>query len=66
MLPIRHKSIFKNRWIALLWAGGIVWSACEFVGGQPGGTASGNTSDPTSDAASVADLQAAANALGVH
>ena len=29
MLPIRHRSIFKNRWIALLWAGGIIWTALE-------------------------------------
>ncbi|HLZ79050.1 MAG TPA: hypothetical protein VKQ09_06900 [Sphingomonas sp.] len=35
MLPIRHSSIFKSRWIALLWAGGILWGAIEFVGDQP-------------------------------
>ncbi len=35
MLPIRHKSIFKSRWIALLWAGGVLWGAIEFVGDQP-------------------------------
>ena len=32
MLPIRHKSIFKSRWIALLWAGGMLWGAIEFTG----------------------------------
>lgn len=65
MLPIKHKSIFKSRWIALLWAGGVLWSACTFVGGQPGATAaSGNRVDADSDAASAADLQAAVNALG--
>jgi len=35
MLPIRHKSIFKSRWIALLWAGGILWGAIEFASSQP-------------------------------
>jgi hypothetical protein len=60
MLPIKHKSIFKSRWIALLWAGGILWSACEFVGSQPGGSdASANGVD--SDAA---QMQAVAKALG--
>jgi hypothetical protein len=42
MLPIRHKSIFKSRWIALLWAGGILWTAVEFAGGQSTGNAAGN------------------------
>ena len=32
MLPIRTSSIFRSRWTALLWAGGIIWSAVEFTG----------------------------------
>lgn len=31
MLPIRHSSLFRSRWVALLWAGGICWSAIVFV-----------------------------------
>jgi hypothetical protein len=31
MLPIRHSSLFRSRWMALLWAGGICWSAISFV-----------------------------------
>jgi hypothetical protein len=42
MLPIRHKSIFKSRWMALLWAGGILWTAVDFVGGRPQADANGN------------------------
>ena len=38
MLPIRTRSIFRSRWMALLWAGGIIWSAVEFTGGQTGGS----------------------------
>jgi hypothetical protein len=38
MLPIRTQSIFRSRWMALLWAGGIIWSAVEFTGGQKGGS----------------------------
>ncbi|WP_157219128.1 hypothetical protein [Flavisphingomonas formosensis] len=34
MLPFRHSSIFKSRWIALLWAGGIIWWAASTVGTQ--------------------------------
>lgn len=39
MLPIKHSTIFKSRWWALLWAAGIIWTAVEFVGTQPGGDA---------------------------
>jgi hypothetical protein len=56
MLPIRHKSIFKSRWIALLWAGGILWGAIEFAGGRG--------SADSSDNADVAAVQAMSNALG--
>jgi hypothetical protein len=51
MLPIRTSSIFRSRWMALLWAGGIIWSAVEFAGGasadppQGNGSASGSTQD---------------------
>jgi hypothetical protein len=29
MLPIKHKSIFKSRWIALLWANGVDGDAAQ-------------------------------------
>ena len=68
MLPIRHKTIFKNRWWALLWAGGIVWSAAQFAGSQPqkpaGNAADANTA--TSDDGSPLsndDVAAAKTAL---
>lgn len=31
MFPFRHRSIFRSRWIALLWAAGICWSAVSLV-----------------------------------
>lgn len=37
MLPIKHSTIFKSRWWALVWAAGIIWSAVSFVGSQSGG-----------------------------
>ena len=27
MIPMRNSTIFKSRWMALLWAGGIIWFA---------------------------------------
>jgi hypothetical protein len=59
MLPIKTKSVFKSRWMALLWAGGILWTAADFAGGQSHGTAAGNDQSN----ADAADVQALSNAL---
>jgi hypothetical protein len=29
MIPMKHSTIFKSRWMALLWAGGILWVAYD-------------------------------------
>jgi hypothetical protein len=29
MIPMRHSTIFKSRWMALLWAAGIIWFALD-------------------------------------
>lgn len=42
MLPIRHRSIFRNRYIALLWAAGIIWFAYDIAGSTPSQDAGGN------------------------
>jgi hypothetical protein len=31
MIPMRTSSIFKSRWMALLWAAGIIWFAYDFA-----------------------------------
>jgi hypothetical protein len=31
MIPMRTSSIFKSRWLALLWAAGIIWFAYDFA-----------------------------------
>lgn len=36
MIPVRTSSVFKSRWMALLWAGGIIWFAYDFAGSEPG------------------------------
>lgn len=38
MFGPRLTSLFKSRWMALLWAAGIIWTAVDFVGfGDDGG-----------------------------
>jgi hypothetical protein len=32
MIPIKHSTIFRSRWWALLWAVGIIWFAYDFAG----------------------------------
>lgn len=32
---MRTSSIFKSRWLALLWAAGILWFAYDFAGSRP-------------------------------
>jgi hypothetical protein len=34
MLPIQTKHIFRSRWVALLWAAGIIWFAYDFAESQ--------------------------------
>ena len=62
MLPIRTRSIFRSRWIALLWAAGIIWTAMEYAGGQPQNDTAANASSNDD----VAATQAAMNALGIQ
>ena len=35
MIPMRMSSVFKSRWMALVWAAGIIWAAYDFAGLQP-------------------------------
>ena len=32
MIPMRTSSIFKSRWMALIWSAGIIWFAVDFAG----------------------------------
>jgi hypothetical protein len=50
MIPMRTSSIFKSRWMALVWAAGIVWFAYDF--------ASSDSSDDNSTANSEQASQA--------
>jgi hypothetical protein len=35
MFGMKLSTIFKSRWMALLWAAGIIWLAYDFAGSQP-------------------------------
>ncbi|AOH83554.1 hypothetical protein AWL63_05795 [Sphingomonas panacis] len=62
-----YAKLFRSRWAALLWAGGILWSAAEFVGASPGkpAVAANATTETDATGASVDanDLAILANAL---
>jgi hypothetical protein len=32
MIPMRTSSIFKSRWMALIWSAGIIWFAVDVAG----------------------------------
>ena len=64
MYPFRYSSIFRSRWMALLWAAGILWTAYDFA--DSGRSASGNNQqadDAPLNQADIAALQASLNQL---
>jgi hypothetical protein len=73
MIPMRTSTIFKSRWMALLWAAGIIWFALDMAGSHksaasaPANQASAATglTDEDSQPASDNDVETAANALGL-
>ncbi len=54
MMPMRTSSIFKNRWMALLWAAGLVWLAVRVAGPAD---STGNSVDVTGATISDEDLK---------
>ena len=68
MIPMRTSTIFKSRWMALLWAAGIIWAAVEVAGGsgQAATNSQSNAANPADgQAASDDDVRTAADALGL-
>ena len=39
MIPMRTSTIFKSRWMALLWSAGIIWFAYDFAAPDGGDAA---------------------------
>lgn len=65
-MPFRK--IFLSRWSALLWAGGIVWTAVDTVGFasekvRPAAASSPAVQDANGDAVTAHDLEILANSL---
>ena len=56
MFPFRTSSIFRSRWIALLWAAGIIWTAVDYAGRSGGGANSDNDSTATAEQGQAAAL----------
>lgn len=54
MIPMRTSTIFKSRWMALVWAAGIIWFAYDFAGSAP--QDDGNNSAAVDDANKIADI----------
>lgn len=54
LFPFRTSTIFKNRWVALLWAAGICFMASEIVDSVSGVTARQGSHAPTPAATSQA------------
>ena len=61
MLP--NPRLFRSRWAALLWAGGILWFAYDVAGSAPAGN-SGGMADASATPANADDLAAVANLIG--
>ncbi|UAK26387.1 hypothetical protein [Sphingomonas nostoxanthinifaciens] len=54
VIPLRL--IFRSRWAALFWAGGICWTAVSFAGGGDRGTLDAATSATSNQAQASALL----------
>ena len=50
MIPVRTSSVFKSRWMALLWAAGIIWFAYDTANSQPQADANGSNAEQATDA----------------
>lgn len=46
MIPMRSSTIFKSRWMALVWAAGIIWFAYDVAGTSDTSTET-NAEQPT-------------------
>ena len=50
MIPMRSSTIFKSRWMALVWAAGIIWFAYDVAGSEPQDTNSSANAEQATDA----------------
>ena len=50
MVPMRSSTIFKSRWMALVWAAGILWVAYDVAGSEPQDSNASANSEQATDA----------------
>jgi hypothetical protein len=58
------RSVFKNRWWALIWAAGIIWFAYDFAGSQPQDDGNGVATDATGAPVTADDANKVGQLLG--
>ncbi|CAN5387481.1 hypothetical protein BH10PSE15_BH10PSE15_12170 [soil metagenome] len=61
-----YAKLFRSRWAAILWAGGILWTAADFVGfksAQPATAANATEVDATGADVDANDLAILANVM---
>jgi hypothetical protein len=61
---MRTSSVFKNRWMALLWAAGIIWFAYDFAGSQQQDTNASDNAQQATDGSGTPVTSADTNKLG--
>jgi hypothetical protein len=49
MIPMRTSSVFRSRWMALIWAGGILWLAWDVAGSAPQADNNGANAEQVTD-----------------
>ena len=65
MVPMRLSSVFKSRWMALVWAAGIIWFAYDFAGSEPQDQGGNNVmTDAAGNPVPAGDANKVADALG--
>jgi hypothetical protein len=47
MIPMRTSTVFKSRWMALIWAAGILWFAYDFAAPSDDASNMANAEQPT-------------------
>ena len=72
MIPMRTSSVFKSRWMALIWAAGFIWFALDVAGRSESSATSAEANSQTiiadnlvDSSATNEDEQKAAGALGL-
>jgi hypothetical protein len=73
MIPMRTSTVFKSRWMALLWAAGFIWFALDIAGSHTSAAKTTNNqassestlTDADGQPVNSDDVNAAAEALGL-